>query len=68
MDDTQILPQLRQALKRAGPAAWPQIAAMTGQSVHGLRKLAYGDRKNPSLKTVQSLLEYFGAAAKASAA
>jgi hypothetical protein len=67
MDNTPILPQLRDALKRAGPAAWPEIAKTTGNSVHGLRKLAYGDRKNPSLKTVQSLLEHFRAAEKADA-
>lgn len=67
MNNTPILPRLREALKRAGPAAWPQIAEATGETVHGLRKLAYGDRKNPSLRTVQRLLEYFGAAAKASA-
>lgn len=65
MDNTPILPRLREALKRAGPAAWPQIAESTGETVHGLRKLAYGDRKNPSLKTVQSLLEHFRVEAKA---
>ena len=60
MDDTTpILSSLREALKREGPARWPVIAQETGETVHGLRKLAYGDRKNPSLKTVQSLLAFF---------
>lgn len=58
---------LREALKREGPAKWPQIADATGETVHGLRKLAYGDRKNPSLRTVESLLAFFSERDKSAA-
>jgi hypothetical protein len=59
MEETPILEKLRADLKARGPAAWPEIAQATGEKVHGLRKLAYGDRKNPSLRTVESLMRYF---------
>jgi hypothetical protein len=59
MEDQSILERLRADLKVSGPAAWPEIANATGETVHGLRKLAYGDRKNPSLRTVESLMRYF---------
>jgi hypothetical protein len=61
MEDQSILERLRADLKVSGPAAWPEIANATGETVHGLRKLAYGDRKNPSLRTVESLMRYFRA-------
>lgn len=35
---------------------WPQLAARTGVSVHTIRKIAYGDRKNPRADIVLPLL------------
>ena len=42
-------------LKDAGPSAWPAIQVGSGVSVHLMRKIAYGDRKNPGVKTVEKL-------------
>ncbi|MFM2193997.1 MAG: hypothetical protein RLZZ460_667 [Chloroflexota bacterium] len=36
--------------------SWPEIAKRTGVSIHTIRKIAYGDRKNPSMKIVGPLL------------
>jgi hypothetical protein len=35
---------------------WPDLAARTGVSVHTIRKIAYGDRKNPCADIVLPLL------------
>ena len=42
-------------LKEVGPAGWPAIQEGSGVSVHLMRKIAYGDRKNPGIKTVEKL-------------
>jgi len=55
------LPELRDALK-ADRKAWPGIAKATGISENTLRKLAYGDRKNPTYGTLQPLFVHFNAA------
>lgn len=52
------LADLRGALK-ADRSVWPVIARSTGVSENTLRKLAYGDRKNPQLNTIQPLYDYF---------
>ena len=70
-----IIDYLKRNLKAAGPHKWSEIAATlskqspTQQSFGEplLRKLAYGDRKNPCLKIVQPLLTYFQAIDSAAA-
>lgn len=54
-----ILLSLQTSLKTLGRAAWPDVSKATGISENTLRKLAYGDRPNPSLDIVQPLLTYF---------
>jgi transcriptional regulator with XRE-family HTH domain len=56
-----IVDYLKRNLREAGPARWAAIARETGCSVHLLRKLAYGDRDNPSVNTIQPLLDLFNA-------
>lgn len=56
-------------LREAGQKRWPAIAAEItkglppGDTVGEplLRKIAYGDRDNPGVMTVQPLLDYFEA-------
>jgi DNA-binding phage protein len=50
---------LRRRLKVEGAHRWPEIARQTGMSANTLRKLAYSDRKNPRLATIEPLLIYF---------
>lgn len=50
---------LRRHLKAAGPKCWPQIAEEAGVAASLLRKLAYGDRANPRLLTIEPLVNYF---------
>lgn len=52
---------LARRLKAAGPAKWPEIAAKSGAVKSLLRKIAYGDRKNPGVETIQQLLTYLRA-------
>ena len=50
--------------------SWDELALRTGISVHTIRKIAYGDRKNPRLDTIEPLLndkEVRGAKAKVAA-
>ncbi|MEY5099551.1 MAG: hypothetical protein RJA36_2270 [Pseudomonadota bacterium] len=56
-----IVDYLKRNLREAGPARWSAIARETGCSVHMLRKLAYGDRDNPGVATIQPLLDLFNA-------
>lgn len=58
------LPALRDAL-RADRKAWPAVSKATGVPENTLRKLAYGDRKNPTLNTVQPLYDHFNSATTA---
>jgi DNA-binding phage protein len=55
-----IIQLLQRRLREAGAKTWPGIAVATGVSAHQLRKIAYGDRTNPRLDTVQPLMEHFG--------
>jgi len=50
---------LRRRLRGEGAHKWPEIARETGMSANTLRKMAYGDRKNPRLATIEPLLTYF---------
>lgn len=56
-----ILNALVAHLKEAGPGQWEQIAREAGVSPHLPRKLVYGDRPNPTIGTIQPLIDYFGA-------
>lgn len=62
-----ILDDLVASLKRAGPSNWEQIARDAGVSPHLPRKLVYGDRPNPTIGTIQPLLDYFSRKPSASA-
>ena len=50
-----IYEYLVRRLKEIGPSGWPDIQEGSGVSVHLMRKIAYGDRKNPGIKTVEKL-------------
>lgn len=54
-----ILDYLKRCLRAAGPARWEQIAAIAGVAKSLPRKLAYADRDNPRVQTVQPLVDYF---------
>lgn len=56
-----IVEYLRRQLRAAGPGRWEAIGASCNVGAALLRKLAYGDRDNPRVLTVQPLLDYFGA-------
>lgn len=53
---------LRGKLREVGAARWAELAAATGTSANTLRKIAYGDRTNPRIDTIEPLLNYFRAA------
>ncbi len=55
-----ILVYLKRKLREAGSARWEAIAAEAGVAKSLPRKLAYDDRDNPGVQTVQPLLDYFG--------
>ena len=59
-----ILAYLKRNLRSAGMVRWAAIAAEVSTdhspiSEHLLRKIAYGDRDNPTLDKVQPLLDFF---------
>lgn len=56
-----IVVYLRRKLQEAGHARWELIAAECGVAKTLPRKLAYGDRDNPGVQTIQPLLDYFHA-------
>jgi hypothetical protein len=64
-----IIDYLIRQLRDAGPRRWSAIAAEinadlpAGESIGEplLRKIAYGDRENPGVKTVQPIVNYFTA-------
>lgn len=65
-----IIEVLKARLREVGPPGWQVIADKLNAglpadderrvSVHFMRKVAYGDRDNPRLSTVQPLLDHFG--------
>lgn len=65
-----ILQYLKRRLRDVGPGQWEIIAEQAGVAKTLPRKVAYGDRENPGVQTVQPLLDYFkridGAEAKRS--
>lgn len=54
-----VLDYLKRKLREAGPSSWDAIAAECGIAKTLPRKIAYGDRDNPGIQTVQPLLSYF---------
>jgi hypothetical protein len=54
-----IMDYLKRKLREAGPARWGAIAAAAGVAKSLPRKLAYEDRSNPGVQTVQPLLDLF---------
>lgn len=64
-----IIDYLKRNLREAGHRLWPAIASEVNAelvdadrvSEHLLRKIAYGDRVNPGVKSVQPLINYFQA-------
>jgi hypothetical protein len=56
-----IMDYLKRKLREAGPARWEAIAAEAGVAKSLPRKIAYDDRENPGVSTIQPLLDFFGA-------
>jgi hypothetical protein len=64
-----LITYLKRSLREAGAANWPAIVEAINQELPDdrriglslLRKVAYGDRENPGVNTVQPLLDYFAA-------
>lgn len=54
-----IIDYLKRKLKEAGPARWEAIAEAAGIAKTLPRKIAYSDRENPGVATIQPLLDYF---------
>lgn len=59
MQSQTLLQQVKSQLRAAGPQAWKSIAEATGVKESALRKMAYGDRKNPRLSNLEPVLKYF---------
>ena len=56
-----ILDHLKRRLRDAGHGRWEQIAEAAGVAKTLPRKVAYGDRENPGVQTIQPLLDFFAA-------
>jgi hypothetical protein len=56
-----IIDYLKRKLREAGPARWEPIAERVGCAKTLPRKIAYGDRENPGVETIQPLLTFFQA-------
>jgi hypothetical protein len=56
-----IIEYLKRRLQDAGPASWEAIAEQCGVAKTLPRKIAYADRENPGVQTIQPLLDYFTA-------
>lgn len=52
---------LKRKLREAGPSRWEAIAGEAGVAKTLPRKIAYDDRDNPGVATIQPLLDFFGA-------
>jgi hypothetical protein len=56
-----IIDYLKRSLLHAGHARWEAIAERAGVAKTLPRKIAYGDRENPGVQTIQPLVTYFQA-------
>ena len=54
-----IIDYLKRNLREAGPHRWELIAAETGVAKTLPRKIAFNDRDNPGVQTIQPLIDYF---------
>lgn len=54
-----LLAFVKRRLRADGPKKWPEVAQETGRGVALLRKIAYGDRKNTKLDTIQPVVTYY---------
>jgi hypothetical protein len=59
MQVESIMDYLTRKLQEAGAGRWDAIAVESGVAKTLPRKIAYGDRRNPGVLTVQPLLDYF---------
>lgn len=59
MQTTDLLAYVKDNLRAVGPKAWPAIANETEKPLSLLRKIAYGNRRNPRLDTLQPLVNWF---------
>jgi hypothetical protein len=59
MTHEPIIETLRRNLRSVPPAEWERIAAECGVARTLPRKIAYGDRMNPGVMTVQPLINWF---------
>lgn len=55
MSDETILGYVRRRLREEGPTHWPEIATRAEKPLSTLRKIAYGDRRNPRLDTIEPI-------------
>jgi hypothetical protein len=56
-----IMGYLNRRLREVGPTKWEAVAQAAGVAKTLPRKIAYGDRANPGVATVQPLITYFQA-------
>jgi hypothetical protein len=56
-----IIDYLKRKLREAGAGRWEAIAVECGVAKTLPRKIAYDDRDNPGVQTIQPLLDFFGA-------
>jgi transcriptional regulator with XRE-family HTH domain len=54
-----IIDYLKRRLKEEGPTRWEAIAEACGVAKTLPRKIAYEDRENPGVQTIQPILDYF---------
>lgn len=59
MKHEPVLDSLRQKLKQVPPSEWERIAVEAGVAKTLPRKIAYGDRLNPGVNTIQPLIDWF---------
>lgn len=55
----QIMKYVQLRLLRARAGRWAAIAEATGLSLSALKKIAYGYVEDPSVSTMQKLIDYF---------
>lgn len=54
-----VLDQLTARLREVGALHWEAVADAAGVAKSLPRKLVYGDRENPGVKTIQPLIDLF---------
>jgi hypothetical protein len=59
MKHEPIIETLRRNLRSVPPSEWEQIAQECGIAKTLPRKIAYGDRPNPGVMTIQPLVDWF---------